>query len=412
MKKKILVVMTIGLIMVVLATIYIISSYNIKRNEEKIENNENKVSLLEVKEQFENDIKELKDGKYSNLVCKDFSISIESVESLHNIEIKKDTSYRDRTFIENFEIMKKVIDDFFDEDFDKSYIEADFEVGEGETIYVKYDDIEDICVEEKFNTSKADFLFGNNTSEGGYMVQIAENLKHAWFSKNEFGTIIPSTKKYKQYIYYLSGNRQCDDFKLKLKDCDINLSEMQDKVLDYVNENFPLPKIDTVDYIIGDARIIENGDYEGICFILRRMYKGVPFEYGSNGAEGLYVDELDHDAAEIDYAVSSYPDTMLSFGSCDGTIVEIENIDTMLSLGDALKVLSNEIGDNSVYDVNGIELVYRNQEIPEERENELNDILVPKWKVIAFNENDNKYTIFYIDVVSAEVTERFEYYYE
>lgn len=409
MKKKILIIMTIAIAIVVFAMLFVVLS---EKNVNSKEIDKNKVSLLTAKEQFDNDIKELKEGKYSNLVCKDFDVSIENIETLHNIEIKTDTGYRDRTFVENFKLMNKAIDAFFDEDFDKSYIKADFEFEDAGTIYVDYDDIEDICIDEKYNASKADFLFGNNTSEGGYMVQIAENMRHAWFSRNEFGTIMPSTEKYKQYIQYLSGKRQCGDLKVKLKDGEIDLSIMQEKVLDFVNGDFPLAKIDSINYIIGDARIIENGDDEGICFVLRRMYKGVPFEYGSSAEEGIYVDDLEHDAAEIDYAFSSHPDTMLAFGSCDGMIVETENIDMIISLGDALELLSNEIGNNSIYEVDGIELVYRNQEIPEECKSEINDILVPKWKVIALNENDNKYTIFYIDVVSAKITERFEYYYE
>ena len=84
----------------------------------------------------------------------------------------------------------------------------------------------------------------------------------------------------------------------------------------------------------------------------------------------------------------------------------------MLSLSDALDILSESIGDNSVYDVYGTELVYRNCEIPEERVNGLDDILVPKWKIITKNRNDDKYTIFYVDVVTGEITERFEPYYE
>ena len=38
--------------------------------------------------------------------------------------------------------------------------------------------------------------------------------------------------------------------------------------------------------------------------------------------------------------------------------------------------------------------------------------LSPKWKIITINQNDNKYTLFYVDVVTGEITERFEYYYE
>ena len=56
--------------------------------------------------------------------------------------------------------------------------------------------------------------------------------------------------------------------------------------------------------------------------------------------------------------------------------------------------------------------MYRECEIPEERIDKLDAILKPKWKIITINQNDDKYTVFYVDVVTGEISERFEYYYE
>ncbi len=117
------------------------------------------------------------------------------------------------------------------------------------------------------------------------------------------------------------------------------------------------------------------------------------------------------DTATVD-TDSESPDTMMSFGCVGGTVAETSEITKMYSLGDALGMLSESIGSNSVYDVYGVELVYRNCEIPEENLSEIDDILEPKWKIITVNQNDDKYTIFYVDVVTGEITERFEYYYE
>ena len=74
--------------------------------------------------------------------------------------------------------------------------------------------------------------------------------------------------------------------------------------------------------------------------------------------------------------------------------------------------MPERIGDNSVYAVHGVELIYCNSEIPEERKTEVMNILTPKWKIITINQNDNKYTLFYVDAITGEITDRFEYYYD
>lgn len=220
------------------------------------------------------------------------------------------------------------------------------------------------------------------------------------------------SSEYKKAYPYVTCIRQVDDAELNLKDGKIMLSEMENKVLNFVNNEFPLPISDNISMGIGDARIIDNGDYDGVCFKIRRIYKGVPFEYGTGAGSGMFIDSVGSETGEVDYAVSSYPDTMLAFGRVDGTVTETEEITEILTLKAALTNLSEQIGDNSVYDVYGVELVYRDSKIPKEREEELDDILTPKWKIITINQNDSKYTLFYVDVVTGKITQRFEYYYE
>ena len=173
-----------------------------------------------------------------------------------------------------------------------------------------------------------------------------------------------------------------------------------------------LPLSEHITLGIGDIRVLNRGSWEGVCLKIRRFYKGVPFEYGSNAVSGGYIDPVGNDSGELGYAVSTYPDTMLSFGRTDGTAVETENVASLISLDMALQLLSEKIGENSVYDVHGVELIYRESSIPKERSDELNSILTPKWKIIAKNRNDEHYTLFYVDVVSGEITDRYEYYYE
>ena len=366
-------------------------------------------SLEEVKNDFPKDIEELKNGKFENLVYHNFVADIDDVEGVHRIKIMTDNSYKSRTFVENFQIMKSTVDKFFKEDFDKSYIVADFYMEE-ETVKVEYDLIETICVGKKYDTTASGFIFGNNVNDGGYMVQSTISLNGTWFSRGELGMIIPT--EFKKTYPYVTCIRQVDDLKVKLKDGEVFLSQMEEEVLKFVNQDFPLPISENISYGIGEARIIENGEYEGLSFKIRRIYKGVPFEYSSTYASGIYVDKVESDKGEVDYAVSSHPDTMLSFGRVNGTVIETEEISNLLTLNGALTNLSKQIGENSIYDVYGVELVYRGEEISDELHEEVDDILNPKWKIITVNRNDDKYTLFYVDAVTGEISHRFEYYYE
>lgn len=414
MKKKKVLVIAGGIVCI--AIIAVAASFVFKKDRTDNDDKVDKGNFEYVREKIQSDIVELKDGKYDNLIYNDFEISLDNVEGVYNIEIESDNSYLDRSFLENFAIMDEVIDKFFVEDFDKSYIAAHFNVlndkQEEETVYIYYNDIETECVDEKYNKPETDWLFGNNTSEGGYMVQIMECLSAAWFSRGEMGDIGPFHDEIKKAYRYINCLRQSEDVEINLKDGTVMLSEMEQDVQDYLNNSFPLPVSGDISLGIAEVSILDNGDYQGVCFNVRRIYKGIPFEYGTVAQSSMYIDFTDRDSGMLIYAVSEYPDTMMSFGRLNGTVIETSEITELLSLSDAFDILSESIGDNSVYDVYGTELVYRNCEIPEERVNGLDDILVPKWKIITKNRNDDKYTIFYVDVVTGEITERFEPYYE
>lgn len=100
----------------------------------------------------------------------------------------------------------------------------------------------------------------------------------------------------------------------------------------------------------------------------------------------------------------------MGFGKTDIKVNEIEKIDKILDLNNAMKILSDRIGTNSTYNVKGAELIYR-EELAENNDSDCVK-LTPKWKIVTLNQNDDKYTLFYVDAVTCEVTERFEYYYE
>lgn len=118
-KKKILIISSVAAVIAAAFLVFVIF------------NNKNKIkvtlySIQEVKEKFDEDLTELKESKYNNLIYNDFETIFPDIETLYDLEIETDNAYLNRTTLENFYIMQDAINKFFKEDFDKSYIEAEF----------------------------------------------------------------------------------------------------------------------------------------------------------------------------------------------------------------------------------------------------------------------------------------------
>lgn len=380
-----------------------------------IEYTEKSVTLGQVKEQFAADIKELKDGKYLNLVAKDFTASIEDVESICKFQIARNTETN--ITLENVEPMITALEQFFGDWLDKSKLygmayQAD---ANGE---IPYDAIgEEVTYDEIINRLNAEngtkYVFSGGLVLGSdCYAHIDPAFGNTWFSKRSLNTSLPSGEwPMKEYLY-VTGIRQ-EETTIQLQDKAYSLSELEETVLDYVNgEDFPLPQHEELSYQIGTTHVMDMGDKDTINFVLRRVYKGVPFEYGSESSSGEYMDKFVHDYTRINYVVGTQPDTIMGFLDLKGTIEVSKEITQMMPAREALRLLSEQIGENSVYEVYGVELVYRDSVKREDKESGIAVGMEPKWKIITMNQNDDKYTLFYVDVVTGEITNRFEYYYD
>jgi hypothetical protein len=195
-----------------------LSNDNNKAKKENVE-----LLLVSVEQAIESFNTTIEHSKYENLNIHDFEVSLENVKSIHNIRLVENDKYKDNTFLEDFARMNTVIDNFFKEDFDKSYIVATFSgvPNQQEDIVVPYNNIEKQCVLDLYDKSKYVFLFGNNTLQGGYMVQTDKTLSITWLSKNGFNSIHPSMQDYSKVYRYISCQRQNEDVKIKLKDGEI-----------------------------------------------------------------------------------------------------------------------------------------------------------------------------------------------
>ena len=173
-------------------------------------------------------------------------------------------------------------------------------------------------------------------------------------------------------------------------------------VMDYLgSDDFPLPITKGIHYEIGAVLVVENEKYEGydgVCFIIRRVYKGVPFACGT--LRTLY----ESDTSEISYARSNIPDTIRDFHGLNGEVVEMQVVKNVISVGEALKILSERLGNkNGIYEVRGIELVYKNVPISSEEMTKISDILEPKWQFLVCPGGTGTEMIYFIDAITGEM---------
>lgn len=393
-------------------------------------------NLSHVKSVFHQEIQELKDGKYENLTASDFEASIDEVENLYRFQIFHPEGYADVSFLEDctfvienalsqkenplahlwnpdyrIEMMQRKLDEmneiikqFFQGEVDRTYLEGHY-ISDGEYHRVEYGRFLRMLSDGLITESNLFSLFVNETKNDGVMIQMSSIINDAWFSRGELGDIMPSLIWGAKRYLYLSGECQGEDVVLHLLDGDILLSEMEKRVLEYLNTDaFPLPRTQGIYYEIGEALVLENGKYEGydgVCFIVRRAYGGVPFTCGPWDLVYLYDG---YDTSEISYARSDIPDTMRDFDGLNGTVEVQEKIPNILSVGEALECLSDYFGyKNGTYEVRGVELVYKSCPVPKEDVLKISDILEPKWRIIVYPGGTSGEISYYVDVVTGEI---------
>lgn len=264
-KTKMLVLSAIALLIIAVSVVLIIIS-NKPKEEATF------YTIDDVKDKMTSDISKIQKGKYKNLICDDFSASLEDIEGVYNIEIQNNNDYLKKSLVENLKIMDTTINRFFNEEFDKSFIEAEiyFDDEEGGSEHIGYNDLESALSDSKYKDyhsrhNESMWLFGNNTSEGGYMVQIDDGLTNVWFSK--YGLKEIESNDYNKGYLYLMGERQGEDFEVTLSDKSVKISELENKCLEYLNKDFILPVPENISYEIGDAYTLKNGDKDAVCFL-------------------------------------------------------------------------------------------------------------------------------------------------
>lgn len=87
---------------------------------------------------------------------------------------------------------------------------------------------------------------------------------------------------------------------------------------------------------------------------------------------------------------------------------EGETLTSIIDLSNAIDILSNTIGNNSKYQVLNIGLVYRQQclSLEDEEDDSIYEKykLTPSWHIDCISEMNNQNITFYVDAITGEVT--------
>lgn len=376
-----------------------------------------RTDLEEIKQNYEKEIEEAQKGKYANLNVKDLELDLNDINGLHQINIQKNVEYETNTHEENLELVKNTINHYFGESFDMSTVTVSvFEKAgkENEVTEMSFEELEKEIKEGIFDKDKYFLLFGDARSEGGKgFLQIDSNLANLWFSKGNINATFPMYAYDIKKVYNLTINTSGMEDKIKLSDGEVTIREAVQYVEEYLNHELPYEKNPDFEYEVAEVRVLDVDGQDALGFCVRKKYHQISFDYIEGTTQGDYNSEFWDDRGQVCMIKNEEIDNICGLGG-DTYHVEVvsEELRSILSVDCALEAVSKQIGNNSVYDVYGMELVYQftpetetlsdGSEVVNTYKGRLN------WKIIARNQNDNKDTWFYVDVVDGKVSHRFK----
>lgn len=364
--------------------------------------------------QLGDDVNNAKSGKYANIKIKNLNIDVENTEDLYQINIIPNYDYTKNTYKENIEAVKSVINTFYGENINTDaamvYIPAANE-DEDMTEY-SFQDFQKLVDEDKIRGDGYFLVFKDNRENGekGFL-QIDPSLVSIWLSKGELESTSPMYGYNTKKVYNFTLNENVSEDKVMLKDGEITIEEAKNFIENYLNNSLPYKKNEDFKYEVAEIRILDADGQDAIGACVRKKYNEIPFDYIDGTTEGIYNSDFWDDRGELCMAKTNEIDNICGLGG-DTYFVEKygKKIKKMYSFDDALKIVSDSIGENSVYDIYGAEIIY--QFTPVNKKDDDGEVSKYKgrlqWKIVARNENDDKDTWFYVDIETGKLSHRFK----
>ena len=394
-----------------------ISTYNDNSTNESLEY----VTIQEIRDTLEEVIKEVEDGKYSNLIADDMYVSVSSEDEVSNMREYSPGLFHGITDpMEMYNMQMDIIHYYLGEDLLEEWI-VDGNSGY-ENEYGGVSLYENKVILQKIQQGTYDKIC-KNPLEGYSLPYIAygarNNAKgdnrYAHFSPDFSNTIVlkgklmeisgdtnedPESEYEALAIYYPEADNIDDEY--ELQNGKISIREAITFVEDYFKNKLPY------DISIGaEKKVAKVGVYEisegNLCleFTIVRVLNGMETEYGPMYRMSIpdgYIDEACRvmmvDIDDIDQYIL-YNNT-LKFEK-DG-----ESVSKVVSLESALQCISDKVGRNSVYNITEARMSYRKKNINDmlfEQEYEC----IPCWIIRCENQVDGRETIFYIRLINGNI---------
>ena len=366
--------------------------------------------LETVKKNCERDIAKAANGKYNNLKLSNVVVDIDDIDELYQIDVEENDDYRNKSMVENFELVKATINKFFGDDFDLSVVDVTFfDINEQPLEPMSFEKVDEKILNKKEVGSKFFLAFGDaRENDGKGFLQIDSNLVSVWFSRGNIQATHPMYSYDIKQVYNLTINKSEITDVVHLSDGEITIKDAVDFVENYLNNDLPYEKNKEFIYEVAEVRVLDVDGQDALGFCVRKQYKNIPFDYVDAMTSGEFNSIYWDDRGQLCMIKKGEIDNIWGLGGDRYNVIKsTDKIEKIISVDGALQAMSKEIGDNSVNDVYGIELIYQFTE--DSKDNTLAEYSGRiKWKITSRNQNDDKDTLFYVDVESGKVENRFK----
>lgn len=384
-------------------------------------------TLPEIYNNISTNLDEIKKKEYGNLKFNNFDINFPNIEEIHNIRITPFEPVSRKEFLDEFVEIAKGLSPNHQYDEDNIYILSDFLYrNEPETYtYEDPDTGEDVT---RFSHPKfSEYMSGYLNQEFDFYALMYETDTYGINNDDVYllmgnPNLVPRVNKGKSarlndgesflagwqpmYVFELEAaylTSELKDESYKLLDKEMSIKDAVAFAEDFFMNKLPYETNPDIGIDIPEVHVYEVKDgVFGYCFLLRRKYNGIPFEYIMSGrarSEMSDKKQYESDMRESFMIESDDIDFWVGDEKCQNIEHIGEPIKKILGLEAVIDIVSNKLSAGVMFNIDSVELVY--SRVDEEDSDA--QIANPVWKVIAINENDKLRYHTYVDAVTGEL---------
>lgn len=386
-------------------------------NEDKSVDNDSKeqpdilvdlTSIDDVNKNIDSDLKEAKSGIYKNM---DFSKCVKDIPKLNKLcEIYRKPNYFERklSLKDRLKEIDKVIDIFYDGNFknkDKMIYSTNF--NDGRDLRISFTDVKSGKYEGEYNEKYMIFFRDEREHGGKGFCQIDPGLRQCWMSRGELEDTAPMTSYSVSKIYNVyDKNPELEDT-IKMKNGDMKVKDgiafvedyFNNKLFDRINKKAPF-RVSTVE-------ILDTNGFKSMGFRVAKSYNDIKFETAASIQVVDAGEEENADSAgEVVMARNDQIDNFSGLGAAHDNIEEYKEYKEIVSLKDAIKLISESIGENSKYEIREVSVRYQSVYTKKEKDPEFDSWeskARPMWKISGINKEDETGMNFYVNMGTGEV---------